>query len=146
MKKFIKYSFFLGFAIILSCKNETKKDVITQEEKVITIVDSNGVKKQDSTVVFNRTVDGKSIVKKDEVKKYIYKYKAFDDTEAIITFVHHTDKSNIIIERNKLKIELPQTKADKNVATFEEGGIKAVTEGKKLTITQNGQTFELTKE
>jgi hypothetical protein len=66
--------FFLGFAIILSCKNETKKDVITKEEKVITIVDSNGVKKQDSTVVFNRTVDGKSIVKK-EVKKYIYNTK-----------------------------------------------------------------------
>ena len=81
-----------------------------------------------------------------EVKKYIYKYKAFDDTEAIITFVHRLDKSNIIIERNKLKIELPQTTADKNIATFEEGGIKAVTEGKKLTITQNGQTFELTKE
>jgi hypothetical protein len=45
----------------------------------------------------------------------MFTIQSFDGTEAIITFVHRLDKSNIIIERNKLKIELPQTKADKKL-------------------------------
>lgn len=145
MKKFIKHSILLVLPIIISCKKETKKDVIKNEVKVITTVDSNGVKKQDSTVIFSRNMSGKSIVTKNEIKKFIYQYKAFDGTEAEVTFTHYPDKSYILITRNALKIELPQTKADEKSATFEKDGIKAVTEGKKLTITQNGQVFELTK-
>lgn len=145
MKKFIKHSILLVLPIIISCKKETKKDVIKNEVKVITTVDSNGVKKQDSTVIFSRNMSGKSIVTKNEIKKFIYQYKAFDGTEAEVTFTHYPDKSYILITRNALKIELPQTKADKKSATFEKDGIKAVTEGKKLTITQNDQVFELTK-
>lgn len=145
MKKFIKHSILLVLPIIISCKKETKKDVIKNEVKVITTVDSNGVKKQDSTVIFSRNMNGKSIVTKNEIKKFIYQYKAFDGTEAEVTFTHYPDKSYILITRNALKIELPQTKADEKSATFEKDDIKAVTEGKKLTITQNGQVFELTK-
>lgn len=145
MKKFIKHSILLVLPIIISCKKETKKDVIKNEVKVITTVDSNGVKKQDSTVIFSRNMSGKSIVTKNEIKKFIYQYKAFDGTEAEVTFTHYPDKSYILITRNALKIELPQTKADEKSATFEKDGIKAVTEGKKLTITQNDQVFELTK-
>ena len=112
---------------------------------MITIIDSNGVKKQDSSVIFNRNIDGKSIVAKNEVKKYVYQYKAFDGSVAEVTFTHYLDKSYILIARNSLKIELPQTKVDEKSATFEKDGIKAVTEGQKLTITQNGVTFELVK-
>lgn len=143
MKKFIKYLFLLGLAIIISCKNETKKDVITNEVKVVTTVDSNGIKKQDSSIVFNRIINGKSIVSKEEVKKFVYQYKAFDGTAAEITFTHYADKSYLLIERNALKIELPQTVATDKSATFEKDGIKAITEGNKITITQNGETFEL---
>ncbi|GGP02914.1 hypothetical protein GCM10010992_09220 [Cloacibacterium rupense] len=145
MKIFIKSSILLALATIISCKKETKKDVITNEVKVVTTIDSNGVKKQDSTVIFNRNIDGKSIVTKEEIKKYVYQYEAFDGTKAEVTFTHYPEKSYILIERNKLKIELPQTKADEKSATFEKDGIKAVTEGQKLTITQNGETFELVK-
>ncbi len=145
MKFFIKSSILLALATIISCKKETKKDVFANEVKVVTIIDSNGVKKQDSTVVFNRVIDGKSIVTKEEIKKYVYQYKAFDGTKAEVTFTHYPDKSYILIERNKLKIELPQTKADDKSATFEKDGIKAVTEGQKLTISQNGETYELIK-
>ena len=145
MKIFIKSSILLALSTIISCKKETKKDVITNEVKVITIIDSNGVKKQDSTVIFNRNIDGKSIVAKNEVKKYVYQYKAFDGSVAEVTFTHYPDKSYILIARNSLKIELPQTKVDEKSATFEKDGIKAVTEGQKLTITQNGVTFELVK-
>ncbi len=145
MKIFIKSSILLALATIISCKKETKKDVITNEVKVVTTIDSNGIKKQDSTVIFNRNVDGKSIVTKEEIKKYVYQYVAFDGTKAEVTFTHYPDKSYILIERNKLKIELPQTKADDKSAIFEKDGIKAVTEGQKLTITQNGETFELVK-
>lgn len=145
MKIFIKSSILLALATIISCKKETKKDVITNEVKVVTTIDSNGVKKQDSTVIFNRNIDGKSIVTKEEIKKYVYQYEAFDGTKAEVTFTHYPEKSYILIERNKLKIELPQTKADEKSATFEKDGIKAVTEGQKLTITQNGETYELIK-
>lgn len=145
MKIFIKSSILLALATIISCKKETKKDVITNEVKVVTTIDSNGIKKQDSTVIFNRNVDGKSIVTKEEIKKYVYQYVAFDGTKAEVTFTHYPDKSYILIERNKLKIELPQTKADDKSAIFEKDGIKAVTEGQNLTITQNGETFELVK-
>lgn len=145
MKIFIKSSILLALATIISCKKETKKDVITNEVKVVTTIDSNGAKKQDSTVVFNRVIDGKSIVTKEEIKKYVYQYEAFDGTKAEVTFTHYPEKSYILIERNKLKIELPQIKADGKSATFEKDGIKALTEGKKLTITQNGETYELIK-
>ena len=91
MKIFIKSSILLALATIISCKKETKKDVITNEVKVITIIDSNGVKKQDSTVIFNRNIDGKSIVAKNEVKKYVYQYKAFDGSVAEVTFTHYLD-------------------------------------------------------
>ena len=110
MKNFIKSSILLALATIISCKKETKKDVIT-----------------------------------NEVKKYVYQYKAFDGSVAEVTFTHYLDKSYILIARNSLKIELPQTKVDEKSATFEKDGIKAVTEGQKLTITQNGVTFELVK-
>lgn len=145
MKIFIKSSILLALATIISCKKETKKDVITNEVKVVTAINSNGIKKQDSTVIFNRNVNGKSIVTKEEIKKYVYQYVAFDGTKAEVTFTHYPDKSYILIERNKLKIELPQTKADDKSAIFEKDGIKAVTEGQNLTITQNGETFELVK-
>lgn len=143
MKKFIKYPVLLALVIIFSCKKETKKDVIKNEVRIITTIDSSGAKKQDSIVFFSRNIDGKSIVSKNEVKKYVYQYKAFDGTQAEVTFTHYPDKSYILIERNMLKIELPQTKVDGKSATFEKDGIKAVAEGNSLTITQNGETFEL---
>ena len=92
MKIFIKSSILLALATIISCKKETKKDVITNEVKVVTTIDSNGVKKQDSSVIFNRNIDGKSIVAKNEVKKYVYQYKAFDGSVAEVTFTHYLDK------------------------------------------------------
>ena len=44
--------------------------------------------------------------------------KAFDGSVAEVTFTHYPDKSYILIARNSLKIELPQTKVDEKSATF----------------------------
>ena len=72
----------------------------------------------------------------------IWVYRAFDGTEANVTFTTGTKEGNfILIERNKLKIELPQIESD----IYEKDGIKAVSKGDLLTITQNGQIFELSR-
>ena len=76
------------------------------------------------------------------MKKKEYVYHAFDGTEASVTFTTGIKEGNfILIERNKLKIELPQIKSD----IYEKDGIKAISKGDLLTITQNGQIFELSR-
>ena len=78
----------------------------------------------------------------NKIQKKEYVYRAFDGTEASVTFTTGTEEGNfILIERNKLKIELPQIESD----IYEKDGIKAISKGDLLTITQNGQIFELNR-
>ena len=131
------------FALV-SCKKETQKiEVVKNEVKVVTTVDSNGVKKTDSVAIFNKTVNGKTSKAKNKIQKYEYTYKAYDGTEADVTFTHYPDKSFILIKRNNYKLELPKTQENEKMAVFEKDNVKAVAEGNKITIYQDGQTFEL---
>lgn len=78
----------------------------------------------------------------NKIQKQEYVYRAFDGTEAKVTFTTGTKEGNfILIERNKLKIELPEIESD----IYEKDGIKAISKGDLLTITQNGQIFELSR-
>ena len=79
----------------------------------------------------------------NKIEKKEYVYRAFDGTEASVTFTTGTKEGSnfILIERNKLKIELPQIERD----IYEKDGIKAISKGDLLTITQNGQIFELNR-
>lgn len=143
MKKYL-FPALLLFAI--SCNKDKKKvKVYKNETNVVTTIDSNGVKKTDSSAVSSRTVDGKSVVGKNEIKKYEYIYKASDGKQAYVTFTHYSDKSYILIKRNVFNIELPQTKSDAKSTTFAKGDIKAVVEGDKLNIYQNGKIIELVR-
>ena len=129
---------------LVSCKKETQKIEIEKNEvKVVTTVDSNGVKKTDSVAIFNKTVNGKTSKAENKIQKYEYTYKAYDGTEADVTFTHYPDKSFILIKRNNYKLELPKTQENEKMAVFEKDNVKAVAEGNKITIYQDGQTFEL---
>ena len=136
----------LSLISILSCKkqnNNETKTIISNEVKVVTTVDSNGVTKTDSIANYSNTINGKTTKAENKIEKYQYIYKAFDGSEATVTFTHYPDKSYILIERNSYKLELPQTQANDKMAVFEKDNVKAVTEGNKITITQDGKTFEL---
>lgn len=131
---------------VVSCKKEKQEIKIYRNEvKVVTHIDSNGVKKTDSSVVYSRTENGKSISGKNEIKKFAYVYLASDGSQVDVIFTHYADSSYILIERNTYKIDLPQTKLIENGAIFEKDGIKAITRGDRLSITQNGQLIELTR-
>lgn len=136
----------LSIILLISCKKEksNSNQVITSNEvKVVTTVDENGVTKTDSIANYSNTINGKTTKAENKIEKYQYVYKAFDGTEANVTFTHYPDKSFILIERNQYKLELPQTQANDKMAVFEKDNVKAVTEGNKITITQDGKTFEL---
>lgn len=136
----------LLFISFLSCKKQNNNEtqtIISNEIKVVTIVDSNGVTKTDSIANYSNTINGKTTKAENKIVKYQYIYKAFDGSEATVTFTHYPDKSYILIERNSYKLELPQTQANDKMAVFEKDNVKAVTEGNKITITQDGKTFEL---
>lgn len=142
MKKHIIATLVL-FALV-SCKKETQEiKVVKNEVKVITTVDSNGVKKTDSVAIFNKTINGKTSKAENKIQKYEYIYKAFDGTEAEVTFTHYPNKSFILIKRNNYKLELPKTQENEKMAVFEKDNVKAVAEGNKVTIYQDGQTYEL---
>lgn len=131
---------------IFSCKKNENKTISENEVKVTKTMDSSGVKKIDSTSEIRKTIDGKTIHEKNIIHRYEYTYKAFDGKEANITFTTGTKDGNfILIERNKLKIELPQKEAWAKGAIYEKDGIKAEAQGDKLTIHQNGQVFELNR-
>lgn len=145
MKNLIVVSSIL-FTAFMSCKEEKKaknETIISNEVKVITTVNSNGVKKTDSIANYTNTINGKTTKAESKIEKYQYVYQAFDGSEATVTFTHYPDKSYILIERNSYKLELPQTQANDKMAVFEKDNVKAVTEGNKITITQDGKTFEL---
>lgn len=136
----------LSLISILSCKKQNNNEtqtIISNEVKVVTTVDSNGVTKTDSIANYSNTINGKTTKAENKIVKYQYIYKAFDGSEATVTFTHYPDKSYILIERNSYKLELPQTQANDKMAVFEKDNVKAVTEGNKITITQDGKTFEL---
>lgn len=137
----------LSLISILSCKkdkNNENKTIISNEVKVLTTVDSNGVTKTDSITNYSKTIKGKTVKGGNKVEKIEYVYEAFDGTKANVTFTTGTKEGNfILIERNKLNIELPETQSNEKMKVFEKEGIKAVAEKNKLTITQSGKTFEL---
>ena len=144
--KMKKYILPVLIILVISCNKDKKRiTVYKNETKVVTTTDTNGVKKTDSSVVYQRTVNGKSIVAKNEVKKYEYIYEATDGKQANVTFTHYADKSFVLIKRNVFNIELPQTRSDAKSATFEKGDIKVIAEGNKLNIYQNGKIIELTR-
>lgn len=137
----------LSIILLVSCKKEKNnepKTVISSEVKVVTTVDSNGVTKTDSIANYSNTINGKTTKAENKIEKYQYVYKAFDGTEANVTFTNGTGEGNfILIERNQYKLELPQTQANDKMAVFEKDNVKAIAEGNKITITQDGKTFEL---
>lgn len=142
MKKNIIAALFI--LVLVSCKKETQEiKVIKNEVTVVTTVDSNGVKKTDSVAVFNKTINGKITKAENKIQKYEYTYKAFDGSEAQVIFTHYPDKSYVLIERNNYKLELPKTQENQKMAVFEKDNVKAVAEGNKITIYQDGKTFEL---
>ena len=141
MKKSFNYILILGFISIISCDKENKT-TIEQEVKVIKTIDANGVSKTDSIILEKTNLEGKMTKTENKIQKQEYVYRAFDGTEAKVTFTTGTKEGNfILIERNKLKIELPEIESD----IYEKDGIKAISKGDLLTITQNGQIFELSR-
>ena len=126
---------------IISCDKESKT-AIEKEVKVIKTIDVSGVSKTDSVISEKTNLESKITKTENKIQKQEYVYRAFDGTEAKVTFTTGTKEGNfILIERNKLKIELPQIESD----IYEKDGIKAISKGDLLTITQNGQIFELSR-
>ena len=141
MKKYFNYILLLGIFGVISCDKENKT-AIEKEVKVIKTIDANGVSKTDSIILEKTNLEGKMTKTENKIQKQEYVYRAFDGTEAKVTFTTGTKEGNfILIERNKLKIELPQIESD----IYEKDGIKAISKGDLLTITQNGQIFELSR-
>ena len=141
MKNSFNYILILGFICVISCDKESKT-AIEKEVKVIKTIDANGVSKTDSVILEKTNSEGKMTKTENKIEKKEYVYRAFDGTEAKVTFTTGTKEGNfILIERNKLKIELPHIESD----IYEKDGIKAVSKGDLLTITQNGQIFELNR-
>ena len=141
MKKSFNYILILGFICVISCDKESKT-AIEKEVKVVKTIDVNGVSKTDSVISEKTNLESKISKTENKIKKKEYVYRAFDGTEAKVTFTTGTKEGNfILIERNKLKIELPHIESD----IYEKDGIKAVIKGDLLTITQNGQIFELNR-
>ncbi len=141
MKKSFNYILILGIIGVISCDNKNKT-VIEKEVKVVKTIDANGVSKTDSVILEKTNLESKITKTENKIQKQEYVYRAFDGTEAKVTFTKGTKEGNfILIERNKLKIELPQIESD----IYEKDGIKAVSKGDLLTITQNGQIFELNR-
>ena len=141
MKKSFNYILILGFIGVISCDKESKT-AIEKEVKVIKTIDANGVSKTDSVILEKTNLESKITKTENKIEKHEYVYRAFDGTEAKVTFTKGTKEGNfILIERNKLKIELPEIESD----IYEKDGIKAISKGDLLTITQNGQIFELSR-
>ena len=142
MKKSFNYILILGLIGIISCDKENKIP-IEKEVKVVKTIDANGVSKTDSVILEKTNLEGKISKTENKIKKKEYVYRAFDGTEASVTFTTGTKEGGnfILVERNKLKIELPHIESD----IYEKDGIKAVSKGDLLTITQNGQIFELNR-
>lgn len=141
MKKYFNYILILGIIGVISCDKENKTS-IEKEVKVVKTIDANGVSKTDSVILEKTNLERKITKTENKIQKQEYVYRAFDGTEAKVTFTKGTKEGNfILIERNKLKIELPQIESD----IYEKDGIKAVSKGDLLTITQNGQVFELNR-
>ena len=141
MKKYFNYILILGIIGVISCDKENKT-AIEKEVKIIKTIDANRVSKTDSIILENTNLEGKITKTENKIQKQEYVYRAFDGTEASVTFTTGIKEGNfILIERNKLKIELPQIESD----IYEKDGIKAVSKGDLLTITQNGQVFELNR-
>ncbi len=141
MKKSFNYILILGFIGVISCDKESKT-AIEKEVKIIKTIDAKGVSKTDSVISEKTNLEGKITKTENKIQKQEYVYRAFDGTEANVTFTTGNKEGNfILIERNKLKIELPQIESD----IYEKDGIKAISKGDLLTITQNGQIFELNR-
>ena len=142
MKKSFNYILILGLIGIISCDKENKIP-IEKEVKVVKTIDANGVSKTDSVISEKTNSEGKMTKTENKIEKKEYVYRAFDGTEASVTFTTGTKEGGnfILIERNKLKIELPEIES----YIYEKDGIKAVSKGDLLTITQNGQVFELNR-
>ena len=141
MKKYFNYILILGIIGVISCDKENKT-AIEKEVKVIKAIDADGVSKTDSLISEKTNLEGKITKTENKIEKKEYVYRAFDGTEASVTFTTGIKEGNfILIERNKLKIELPEIESD----IYEKDGIKAISKGDLLTITQNGQIFELSR-
>ena len=141
MKKYFNYILILGIIGVISCDNKNKT-AIEKEVKVIKTIDANGVSKTDSVILEKTNLESKITKTENKIQKQEYVYRAFDGTEASVTFTTGIKEGNfILIERNKLKIELPEIESD----IYEKDGIKAISKGDLLTITQNGQIFELSR-
>lgn len=141
MKKSFNYILILVFIGIISCNKENKTS-IEKEVKVVKTIDANRVSKTDSVILEKTNLEGKMTKTENKIEKKEYVYRAFDGTEVNVTFTTGNKEGNfILVERNKLKIELPQIESD----IYEKDGIKAISKGDLLTITQNGQIFELNR-
>ena len=141
MKKYFNYILILGIIGVISCDKENKT-TIEKEVKVVKTIDANGVSKTDSIILEKPNSEGKITKTENKIEKKEYVYRAFDGTEASVTFTKGIKEGNfILIERNKLKIELPEIESD----IYEKDGIKAISKGDLLTITQNEQIFELSR-
>ena len=65
-----KTSIFLVVFFLISCNKEKHNVEITKNEvKIISTINSNGVKKTDSVAVFNKTLNGKTTKAENRIEK-----------------------------------------------------------------------------
>lgn len=137
MKKTLLVLFSSSSLLFIECKKQENATILQKKDSANIIVDSAASKKikQSTETSFGRK----------DATIYEYTYTAFDGSKAEVTFTNYPDKSYLLIKRNGFKIQLPQTEAWAKGAIYEKDGIKAESKGDKLTITQNGKTYELEK-
>lgn len=130
----------LSSAVLFSCNKSTSEAQTYRKEFIINKQLSGSV---DSTVVATLSWKNDKPLAPKETRKYEYQYEAFDGSVADVTFTHSNTQSYLLIERNKLKIELPKTKEDSQMVLFEKEGIKAKVQGLNLELSQGKEVIEL---
>ena len=128
--------------ILSACKKEEKKVEETTKTKVEEVKDSTGTKVDSSKVSKTNITDGNS-----RIEKHSYTYQSTDNKDVQVTFTTSTDhkKNSILIEREGVKIELPQKEVWAKGAIYEKNGISAQSSGDKIELSQNGKVIEINK-
>ncbi|MBP7172492.1 MAG: hypothetical protein KBA33_00290 [Cloacibacterium sp.] len=127
---------------LTACKKEEKKVEETTETKVEVVKDSTGTTVDSTKVTKTEVKDGNL-----GTQKHSYTYKSTDNKDVQVTFTTTTDnkKNTILIEREGVKIELPQKEAWAKGAIYEKDGISAKSSGDKIELTQGGKVIEMSR-
>ncbi len=125
----------------INCKKaEGNKNVITEENIETKITTKNGELDSTTTLSQKKIIDGKVI------NTTSYTFRATDGSRAKVTFTNAEKSHTIAIEANNHKFQLDQVSASKNSISYERNGIKAVSKGDSLQITQGNNVIELVRD